>query len=122
MYKRQLHLGARDAATGEFVMLGKTFKGMTDQMLNWQTRRFLELETGRDGHIVWVRPEQVVEIGYDGLQRSSRYPGGLALRFARVIRYRDDKPAAQADTMDTVRSSYQRSLGEPLVPPSPATD
>lgn len=99
-----IHLGARDdsAETG-FVMLGKTFKGMTDEMLAWQTERFLGLETGRDGHVVHVRPEQVVEIGFDGLQRSTRYPGGLALRFARVLRYRDDKAAEEADTIETVR-------------------
>jgi DNA ligase-1 len=84
-------------------MLGKTFKGMTDEMLTWQTERFLELETSRDGHVVHVRPEQVVEIAFDGLQRSTRYPGGLALRFARVVRYRDDKTAAEADTIETVR-------------------
>ncbi|WP_418606753.1 hypothetical protein [Georgenia sp. SUBG003] len=77
---------------------------MTDEMLAWQTRRFLELETGRDGHVVHVRPEQVVEVAFDGIQRSSRYPGGMALRFARVLRYRDDKTAADADTVETVRS------------------
>jgi DNA ligase-1 len=77
---------------------------MTDEMLAWQTDRFLELETHRDGHVVHLRPEQVVEIAFDGLQRSSRYPGGLALRFARVVRYRDDKTADEADTMQTVRS------------------
>lgn len=100
-----IHLGARDESspTG-FVMLGKTFKGMTDEMLAWQTERFLELETHREGHVVHVRPEQVVEIAFDGLQRSTRYPGGLALRFARVIRYRDDKGPAEADTIDAVRS------------------
>jgi DNA ligase-1 len=98
-----IHLGARDPETGGWVMLGKTFKGMTDEMLAWQTERFLELETGRDGHVVLVRPEQVVEIAFDGLQRSTRYPGGLALRFARVLRYRDDKTPAEADTIDTVR-------------------
>jgi DNA ligase-1 len=88
-------------------MLGKTFKGMTDEMLAWQTERFTELATGPvDGssHVVPVRPEQVVEIAFDGLQRSTRYAGGLALRFARVVRYRDDKTAAEADTIDTVRS------------------
>ena len=85
-------------------MLGKTFKGMTDEMLAWQTERFLELETSREGHVVHVRPEQVVEIAFDGLQRSTRYAGGLALRFARVLRYRDDKRADEADTIDTVRS------------------
>jgi DNA ligase 1 len=98
-----IHLGARDPATDGFVMLGKTFTGMTDEMLAWQTDRFLDLETSRDGHVVHVRPEQVVEIAFDGLQRSTRYPGGLALRFARVVRYRDDKSAAEADTIDTVR-------------------
>lgn len=99
-----IHLGARDPDTGGFVMLGKTFKGMTDEMLTWQTERFLELETSREGHVVWVRPEQVVEIAFDGLQRSTRYPGGLALRFARVLRYRDDKTASEADTIAFVRS------------------
>jgi DNA ligase-1 len=98
-----IHLGAR-GPDGEFVMLGKTFKGMTDEMLAWQTERFLALETHRDGHVVHVRPEQVVEIAFDGLQRSNRYPGGLALRFARVLRYRDDKTAQEADTLDTVRA------------------
>jgi DNA ligase-1 len=97
-----IHLGARNP-DGSFTMLGKTFKGMTDEMLAWQTERFLELETGRDGHVVRVRPEQVVEIAFDGLQRSTRYPGGVALRFARVVRYRDDKTADEADTLDTVR-------------------
>lgn len=99
-----IHLGARDPETGGFTMLGKTFKGMTDEMLAWQTDRFLGLETHREGHVVHVRPEQVVEIAFDGLQRSTRYPGGLALRFARVVRYRDDKTADDADTIDTVRS------------------
>ncbi len=99
-----IHLGARDPATGGFLMLGKTFKGMTDQMLAWQTERFLELEERRDDWVVHVRPEQVVEIAIDGLQRSTRYPGGVALRFARVVRYRDDKTAAEADTIDTVRA------------------
>ncbi len=100
-----LHLGARDPERpGEFVMLGKTFKGMTDEMLAWQTERFLELETSRDDWVVRVRPEQVVEIAFDGVQRSSRYPGGVALRFARVVRYRDDKQAAEADAISTVQS------------------
>ncbi|WP_099040194.1 ATP-dependent DNA ligase [Mycobacterium neglectum] len=104
-----IHLGARDDATGEFVMLGKTFKGMTDAMLAWQTARFLELADGpTDGYVVKVRPEQVVEIALDGVQTSSRYPGGMALRFARVLRYRDDKSPAEADTIDTVRTLYQR--------------
>jgi DNA ligase-1 len=102
-----IHLGARDPATGGFVMLGKTFKGMTDAMLDWQTARFTELAVGgTDGHVVVVRPEQVVEIAFDGVQASSRYPGGLALRFARVVRYRDDKSPAEADTIDTVRALY----------------
>ncbi|MBI4901818.1 MAG: ATP-dependent DNA ligase [Actinobacteria bacterium] len=97
-----IHLGARDG--DGFVMLGKTFKGMTDEMLAWQTARFTELATSDNGWVVTVRPEQVVEVAFDGLQRSSRYPGGLALRFARVLRYRDDKPAADADTIETVRA------------------
>ncbi len=104
-----IHLGARDPATGEFVMLGKTFKGMTDAMLDWQTARFTELADGpTDGWVVTVRPEQVVEIAFDGVQTSSRYPGGMALRFARVLRYRDDKSPAEADTIDTVREFYER--------------
>lgn len=98
-----IHLGARDPEGG-FVMLGKTFKGMTDEMLQWQTERFRELQVEDNGWVVTVRPEQVVEIAFDGLQRSTRYPGGLALRFARVLRYRDDKSAVEADTIDTVRS------------------
>jgi len=99
-----LHLGALDPRTGEFVMLGKTFKGLTDKLLRWQTERFQELKTGDDGWVVRVRPVQVVEIAFDGVQTSPRYPGGVALRFARVLRYRDDKPAAEADTIDTVRA------------------
>ena len=99
-----IHLGARDPATGGFVMLGKTFKGMTDEMLVWQTARFEELKVADDGWVVTVRPEQVVEIAFDGVQRSPRYLGGMALRFARVVRYRDDKTAAEADTIDAVRS------------------
>ena len=99
-----LHLGARDPETGGFVMLGKTFKGLTDELLTWQTQRLLELEDRRDSYTVYVRPELVVEIAFDGVQRSPRYPGGLALRFARVLRYREDKTAAEADTIDTVRA------------------
>lgn len=100
-----IHLGARDPESGGFVMLGKTFKGMTDEMLAWQTQRFTELATaGTDDWVVPVRPEQVVEIAFDGVQRSTTYAGGLALRFARVVRYRDDKTAAEADTIDTVRA------------------
>jgi DNA ligase-1 len=102
-----LHLGARDPATGGFVMLGKTFKGLTDELLTWQTQRLLALEERRDSYTVYVRPELVVEIAFDGVQRSPRYPGGLALRFARVLRYREDKPAAEADTIDTVRALGQ---------------
>ncbi|WP_319447109.1 MULTISPECIES: ATP-dependent DNA ligase [unclassified Mycobacterium] len=105
-----IHLGARDAATGAFVMLGKTFKGMTDEVLAWQTARFTELADGpTDGYVVRVRPEQVVEIAFDGVQGSTRYPGGMALRFARVVRYRDDKGPAEADTIATVRALYERS-------------
>jgi len=99
-----LHLGARDPSAGGFVMLGKTFKGLTDELLTWQTERLLALEERRDAYSVYVRPELVVEIAFDGVQRSPRYPGGLALRFARVLRYREDKTAAEADTIDTVRA------------------
>jgi len=99
-----LHLGARDPATGGFVMLGKTFKGLTDELLTWQTQRLLDLESRRDAYTVYVRPELVVEVAFDGVQRSPRYPGGLALRFARVLRYREDKSAAEADTIDMVRA------------------
>ncbi|MDZ7673915.1 MAG: ATP-dependent DNA ligase [Acidimicrobiales bacterium] len=98
-----IHLGAIDPDTGEPVMVGKTFKGMTDEILEWQTERFTELKTGEDGHTVWVRPEQVVEIALDGAQTSTRYPGGVALRFARVKQYRHDKTPAEADTLDAVR-------------------
>jgi DNA ligase 1 len=98
-----LHLGARHPEGG-FVMLGKTFKGLTDEMLKWQTETFLDLEDRREGHIVHLRPEIVYEIAFDGVQRSTRYPGGVALRFARVKRYRDDKDPADVDTIDTVRS------------------
>jgi DNA ligase 1 len=102
-----LHLAAR-GADGEWVMVGKTFKGLTDELLRWQTERFSELKigegTGRDGHVVYVSPEQVVEIALDGVQVSTRYPGGVALRFARVRRYRHDKPASEADTIERVQS------------------
>ncbi|MEA2393500.1 MAG: ligase 1, partial [Solirubrobacteraceae bacterium] len=97
-----LHLGAREPAGDGFVMLGKTFKGLTDAMLDWQTRRLLELEVARDAWTVHVRPELVVEIAFDGVQSSPRYPGGVALRFARVLRHRPDKAAAEADTLDSV--------------------
>ena len=107
-----LHLGARDPEGG-FVMVGKTFKGLTDELLTWQTERFLGLETGRSGHVVEVEPVQVVEIALDGVQRSTRYAGGVALRFARVRRYRDDKDAHEADEIGAVQAmlSGQRSAG-----------
>ncbi|MER6948780.1 ATP-dependent DNA ligase [Nonomuraea sp. NPDC000554] len=100
-----LHLGARDTEGGGFVMLGKTFKGLTDELLAWQTERFLELADGpTEEWMVRLRPELVVEIAFDGVQRSPRYPGGMALRFARVLRYRPDKRPQDADTVETVRS------------------
>lgn len=106
-----IHLGARDPRGG-FVMLGKTFKGMTDAMLAWQTERFLALAEGpTDGYVVKLRPEQVVEIALDGVQASSRYPGKMALRFARVVRYRDDKGPSEADTLDRVRAIHARTHG-----------
>ena len=101
-----LHLGARDP-DGGFIMLGKTFKGMTDELLAWQTKRLQEIETHREGITVYVRPELVVEIAFNGLQDSPHYPGGLALRFARVIRYRDDKKPEDADTIETVRHLHR---------------
>jgi DNA ligase-1 len=103
-----LHLGARDPASGDFVMLGKTFKGMTDAMLAWQTEELLKREITRDEWTVRVRPELVVEIAFNDLQASPRYPGGLALRFARVKGYRPDKSAADADTIDTVRAIFAK--------------
>jgi len=99
-----LHLGARNADTGDFVMVGKTFKGMTDALLAWQTERFQQLKAEQRDHTVFIRPEVVVEIALDGVQRSTRYPGGVALRFARVRRYREDKSPAEADTIDAVRA------------------
>jgi DNA ligase-1 len=108
-----LHLGARDAEHGGFVMLGKTFKGLSDEMLAWQTKKFLELEIGRDQYTVYVRPDIVAEIAFNDIQASPQYPGGLALRFARVKRYRDDKSAADADTFATIQSIYQRTTGQP---------
>lgn len=101
-----LHLGAREPAGGGFVMLGKTFKGLTDATLRWQTAELLARETGRDRHVVHVRPELVVEIAFDGVQTSRRYPGGVALRFARVVRYRPDKSPAEAHTIDAVRALH----------------
>jgi ATP-dependent DNA ligase I len=106
-----IHLGARDPATGGFVMLGKTFKGMTDEILEWQTKALLERETHRDGHVVYVRPELVVEIAFNEVQRSSHYPGGVALRFARVKGYRPDKRADEADTIDAVLK-YAPTMGD----------
>ena len=103
-----LHLGARDPESGSFVMLGKTFKGLTDEMLQWQTEKLLALETHRDAHTVYVRPELVAEIEFNNLQTSPQYPGGLALRFARVKAFRLDKSAAQADTISTVRAIHRR--------------
>jgi DNA ligase-1 len=105
-----LHLGARDPRTGEFVMLGKTFKGMTDALLAWQTEELQKRATRRDDWVVHVRPELVVEIAFNDLQESSQYPGGLALRFARVKGYRPDKRPEDADTIDTVRQIYQDSI------------
>jgi DNA ligase-1 len=100
-----LHLGAR-REDGSYAMLGKTFKGMTDAMLAWQTGRLRELAVSDNGHVVTVRPELVVEIAYDGLQRSTRYPAGVTLRFARVIRYREDKRPQDADTVETLLAAH----------------
>jgi DNA ligase 1 len=99
-----LHLGARDPDGGGFVMLGKTFKGLTDELLRWQTERFQQLEISRNDWQVFLAPQLVVEVAIDGVQASTRYPGGVALRFARVVRYREDKSPAEADTLATVRS------------------
>jgi DNA ligase-1 len=104
-----LHLGSRDADHGGFVMLGKTFKGLTDEMLAWQTQRLLELEIGRDAGTVYARPELVVEIAFNDIQESPVYPGGLALRFARVKRYRTDKTAMDADTFAAVQRLYRQT-------------
>jgi DNA ligase-1 len=112
-----LHLGARDPETGGFVMLGKTFKGLTDEVLKWQTEKLQALATTQTDYVVHVRPELVVEIAFDGLQQSPAYPGGMALRFARVRRYRPDKAASEADSIDFVRSLYRRGIGD-----SDATD
>jgi DNA ligase-1 len=106
-----IHLGARDPVTGAFLMLGKTFKGMTDAMLQWQTKRFQELQVATDGHTVQVRPELVVEVAFSDVQESPHYPAGLALRFARVKRYREDKLASESDTIETVRAIRAQSLG-----------
>ncbi|HEX6260264.1 MAG TPA: ATP-dependent DNA ligase, partial [Woeseiaceae bacterium] len=107
-----IHLAARDpdqdSEQDQFIMLGKTFKGMTDKVLEWQTRRLLELETSRGGNVVNVRPELVVEVAFNELQASPHYPGGMALRFARVKRYREDKGPEDADTIETVRAIFLR--------------
>jgi len=103
-----LHLGAREQQSGEFVMLGKTFKGLTDEVLKWQTEKLLSLEVTRDAWTVYARPELVVEIAFGDIQQSPRYPGELALRFARVKRYRPDKPASEADTIQTVMELFQK--------------
>jgi ATP-dependent DNA ligase len=103
-----LHLGARDPVTGVFVMVGKTFKGMTDELLRWQTEQLLEREIERRGIALFVRPELVVEVALDGVQASTRYPGGVALRFARVKRYRPDKNPDEADTIDDLRALLPR--------------
>jgi ATP-dependent DNA ligase I len=109
-----LHLGARDPESGGFVMLGKTFKGLTDKLLAWQTERLLELAAGpADQWVVRVRPELVVEVAFDGVQASPRYPGGVALRFARVLRYRDDKRPEDADTIQAVRAIHDPTAGGP---------
>jgi DNA ligase-1 len=108
-----LHLGARDPERGGFVMLGKTFKGLTDEMLAWQTKTFLELEIGRDDDTVYVRPEVVVEIAFNEIQASTQYPGGVTLRFARVKRYRSDKTAAEADTIATIQAMHRQVIGLP---------
>jgi DNA ligase-1 len=110
-----LHLGARDEERGGFVMLGKTFKGLSDAMLAWQTERLLQLEIAREGHVVHVRPELVVEIAFNDIQQSPHYPGRLALRFARVKRHRPDKPSAEADGFAAVQQIYRESTG--LEPP-----
>ncbi len=104
-----LHLGARDPATGGFVMLGKTFKGMTDRLLEWQTRELQARETHREGHIVYVRPELVVEVAFNEVQRSPKYPGRVALRFARIKGYRPDQRAEEADSIDSVRGFLPNS-------------
>jgi DNA ligase-1 len=106
-----LHLGARDPVAGGFVMLGKTFKGMTDAMLEWQTKKLLDLEVARDGITVYVKPELVVEVAFNEVQASTQYPGGVALRFARIKRYRTDKTAAESDTIDAVRGIHRRMTG-----------
>jgi DNA ligase-1 len=99
-----LHLGARDPQSGRFIMLGKTFKGLTDELLEWQTKEFLQRELRRDDRTVYVKPELVVEVAFNEVQESSQYPGRVTLRFARVKRYRPDKRPGDADTIDAVRA------------------
>jgi DNA ligase 1 len=111
-----LHLGARDPDTGGFVMVGKTFKGLSDELLRWQTARFAELAQREAGGIVWIRPELVVEIALDGVQRSTRYPGGIALRFARVKGYRPDRAASSSNTIAEVRALLPGSAPSPRAP------
>lgn len=106
-----LHLGARDPENGGFVMLGKTFKGLTDERLAWQTQKLQELAMGTDGWTVYVRPELVVEVAFNDVQESPQYPGGMALRFARVKRYREDKTAVEADTIGAVRRIFEAGHG-----------
>jgi DNA ligase-1 len=106
-----IHLGARDEQEG-FVMLGKTFKGMTDETLRWQTETFPTLATHVEGHVMYLRPAVIAEIAFNEIQRSPRYPGGLALRFARLERYRPDKTPDQADTIETVRELFRAQAGE----------
>jgi len=114
-----LHLGAR-RDDGTFCMVGKTFKGLTDEVLRWQTERLQALATRADAHVVHVRPELVVEVRYNAVQRSPRYPGGIALRFARVERYREDKPAGEADTLASL-VAYVPEIAPPQPPGAPAT-
>ncbi len=111
-----LHLGARDADTGTFVMLGKTFKGLSDATLAWQTEQLLAREIGREQGVVHVRPELVVEVAFNELQRSRQYPAGLALRFARIKRYRDDKTASETDTLVAVRRVAEQGLAGAALP------
>ena len=117
-----LHLGARDAEHGGFVMLGKTFKGLTDKLLAWQTEELQKIAIGRDRQTVFVEPRLVVEVAFNDLQASPRYPGGLALRFARVKRYRGDKTAREADTIEAVREIFMRSTGGELPDGRPPAD
>jgi DNA ligase-1 len=114
-----LHLGAR-REDGSFCMVGKTFKGLTDELLKWQTARLGELATRHEGHVVHVRPELVVEIRFNDVQRSPRYPGGIALRFARVVRYREDKPAREADLLSTLIAHLPASARDSAPAPLPS--